>query len=80
MAQRSGQEYRDPLLVLSGAEHAAISFSELHERICNALRGGRPRCVAEVWNDGRGRLVFENGSFEEIGDKDVGDGGLEGCS
>ncbi len=65
--RRSGQEYIDPLLVLSGEEYAAIPFSELQERICNSLRGGRPRCVAELWtNDRRGRLLFENGSFEEI--------------
>lgn len=65
--QRSGQEFVDPLLVLSGEEYTAISFGKLHERICNALRGGRPRCVAELWtNDRRGRLLFENGSFEEI--------------
>lgn len=67
--ERSGQEYMDPLLVLSGAEYAAISFAELHERICSALRGGRPRSVAEAWNEGRGRLVFEDGSFEEIGEE-----------
>lgn len=63
---RSSQEYIDPLLVLSGSEYAAIPFRDLHERICNALRGDRPRCVAEFWtNDRRGRLLFENGSFED---------------
>lgn len=65
--QRSGQEYIDPLLVLSGEEYAATSFGDLHERICDALRGDRPRCVAELrTGDGRGRLLFEHGSFGEI--------------
>jgi hypothetical protein len=36
---RSGQEYDNPLLVLSGREYASISFVDLHERICDALRG-----------------------------------------
>ncbi|MEE8583651.1 MAG: hypothetical protein V3T83_02245, partial [Acidobacteriota bacterium] len=40
--ERSGQEYRNPLLVLTGKEYAAISFVELHDRICDALRGQRP--------------------------------------
>ena len=63
---RSGQEYIDPLLVLSGHEYGAISFRELHERICNVLRGDRPRCVAEFWtDDGRTRLLFEDGSSAE---------------
>ena len=63
---RSGQEYRDPLLVLSGDEYGAISFGRLHERICNVLRGDRPRCVAEFWtDDGRSRLLFEDGSWAD---------------
>jgi len=60
---RSGQEYIDPLLVLSGDEYGAISFRGLHERIGNVLRGDRPHCVAEFWTDhGRARLLFEDGS------------------
>jgi len=63
---RSGQEYRNPLLVLSGDEYGAISFGRLHERICNVLRGDRPRCVAEFWtDDGRSRLLFEDGSWAD---------------
>ena len=34
---RSGQEYVSPLLVLTGAEYAAIPFAALHRRICDAL-------------------------------------------
>jgi hypothetical protein len=64
---RSSQEYTDPLLVLSGQEYSAISFGDLHARICNALRGDRPRCIAEFWaNDRHGRLLFEDGSLEDI--------------
>jgi hypothetical protein len=36
---RSPQEYVNPLLVVSGRDYASISFVELHERICDALRG-----------------------------------------
>ena len=31
---RSGQEYVKPLLVLSGRGYAALSFGDLHERLC----------------------------------------------
>lgn len=64
---RSAQEYINPLLVLSGEEYVALSFEELHQRICDALRGGRPRCIAEWWNpEGNVRLLFEDGSSEDI--------------
>ena len=39
---RSGQEYVDPLLVLSGREYAGMTFEALHVRLCNALRGSSP--------------------------------------
>src|SRR5436190_13255195 len=39
---RSGQEYANPLLTLSGREYANMPFPDLHERICDALRGDRP--------------------------------------
>lgn len=64
---RSAQEYVNPLLVLSGLEYAAIPFPDLHDRICNALRGNRPRVVAESWApDGRSRLLFEDGSVQDF--------------
>ena len=47
------QEYVDPLLVLSGAEYAAISFGALHERICDALRGEKPRVIAQMFHSRR---------------------------
>ena len=40
---RAGQEYQEPLLVLTGREYAAIKYDELHTRICDALRGRGPR-------------------------------------
>lgn len=64
---RSGQEYVKPLLVLSGRGYAALSFGELHARLCAALRGDRPRVVMEQWNsDGSIRFVFEDGRIEEV--------------
>ncbi len=64
---RSAQEYVNPLLVLSGEGYATLSFQELHERICDALRGGRPRRVAEWWDpDGSVRVLLDDGSFEDI--------------
>lgn len=65
--EKVGQEYVHPLLVLSGEKYALMSFAELHDRICDALRGNRPRCSGE-WHggDGRSRLVFEDGSTREL--------------
>jgi hypothetical protein len=68
--ERSPQEYLDPLLVLTGTEYASTSFGELHARICDALRGDRPRTVAEFWDsDGTGRLIFEDGGVQEMSPK-----------
>ena len=64
---RSGQEYVNPLLVVSGKAYDALSFAELHRRICDALRGDRPRVVLEQWNpDGSVRLVFDHGRIDEV--------------
>lgn len=65
--EKVGQEYVRPLLVLPGGEYAAIPFQKLHEMICDALRGGRPRWVGE-WRsgDGRTRLMFEDGTVREL--------------
>lgn len=60
---RAAQEYEAPLLVLTGAEYASIPFQVLRDRICEALRGTRPRLVLEVFGpDSTGTLVFEDGS------------------
>ena len=45
---RSGQEYVNPLLTLSGPEYANLPFHELYDRICDALRGNRPAVSLEV--------------------------------
>ena len=64
---RSAQEYVNSLLVLSGLEYATITFEQLHERLCRALRGHRPRLAAEVWSAaGRGQLLFEDGTSTDI--------------
>lgn len=60
---RSGQEYVAPLLVLSGAEYVAMPFQALHDRLCEALRGSKPRRVLDIFGaDGTRTSVFENGS------------------
>jgi hypothetical protein len=59
---RSPQEYVKPLLVLSGRDYASISFVELHERICDALRGEGPRVVAQSFTaDGGVQLILSDG-------------------
>jgi hypothetical protein len=64
---RSAQEYVNPLLVLSGREYATIAFDQLHELLCRALRGHRPRLVAEVWGAaGGGQLIFEDGTSTDV--------------
>ena len=64
---RSAQEYVAPLLVLSGKEYTSMSFSLLHAKLCDALRGDRPRLAAElVQPDGTRRLLFDDGSFTQI--------------
>ena len=60
-AEKAGQEYVRPLLVLSGDEYAAIPYQTLHNRICDALRGNQPRLVAEAIDGERRRLIFEDG-------------------
>jgi len=59
--ERSGQEYAQPLLVMSGAEYSTIPFGELIERISSALRGSRPRVLLEVHRpDGHIEVVFDD--------------------
>jgi hypothetical protein len=65
--EKVGQEYVRPLLVLSGPDYVATSFGDLHDKICDALRGRRPRCVAELLDtDGRTKLMFDDGSTREL--------------
>lgn len=59
---RSHQEYVNPLLVLSGQDYASVSFTDLHERICDALRGKGPRVVAQsLTPDGGVQLILSDG-------------------
>lgn len=61
------QQHVEPLLVLSAAEYAVTDFSRLHARICDALRGDRPRFVGESMRaDGRTTLVYEDGTSRVI--------------
>jgi hypothetical protein len=46
--ERSGQEYLSPLLVLTGEQYAEISFDELHNKLCDALRGNRAPVFAQL--------------------------------
>ncbi len=59
---RSGQEYDSPLLVLTGAEYAAMPFQQLHDRLCAALRGSRPQLVLKLLGPHLTTLVFEDRS------------------
>ena len=63
---RSAQEYASSILVLTGEEYSSMSFEALYERICEALRGGRPRLVAQVLTpDGGVELVYEEEAASE---------------
>jgi hypothetical protein len=46
---RCAQEYEAPLLVLSGAAYTSTSFTALHAIPCDALRGSRPRLMADAF-------------------------------
>lgn len=70
--EQSQQEYVKPLLVLSGEEYAAITFSDLHERLRDALRGERPRVIAEILDpDGGVRVALEDGTIRKLEPDDV---------
>jgi hypothetical protein len=60
---RGAQEYESPLLVLTGAEYEVIRFQDLHDQLCDALRGGRPRLTLQIFVPGSApTLVFDDGS------------------
>lgn len=66
---RSGQEYEYPLLMLTGKEYATITFEDLHTRLCSALRGSKPRVIAQYLKPGGGvRIFFEDGKAKEDGE------------
>ena len=54
----NGQEYQSPLLVLTGEEYDQITFADLHERICSALRGDRAPVIAQIFlPDGSNQII-----------------------
>ena len=68
--EKIGQEYIGPLVVMSGDEYRAMSFEVLHERICDALRGRRPRVVAEYVHDGEIEVIREGDAARAARPKD----------
>ena len=61
-SRRSGQEYINPLLVLSGREYGTMAFSDLHKRISDALRGNAPAVDAQVSTpDANFQLILPDG-------------------
>jgi hypothetical protein len=65
--ERSPQEYVQPLLVLTGEEYVHMTFDALYTRLCNALRSGKPRVVAQYLGpEGHIRVLFEDGTAKEI--------------
>lgn len=64
---RSPQEYVDPLLTLDGEAYSRMPFRELHDRICDALRGDRPAVTFQITNsDGRTQIYFEDGTSRDV--------------
>jgi hypothetical protein len=71
--ERSGQEYFSPLLVLTGQEYARMTFDQLHERICDALRGNRAPVAMEVFlPDGTHQIFRQKKSPSESGTNSAG--------
>ena len=63
---RSGQEYENPLLVLTGKEYTTITFEGLQTQLCDALRGEKPRVVAQYLAPGGGiKTFFKDGTVKE---------------
>ena len=63
---RNGQEYIAPLMTLTGQEYASMTFADLHERICDALRASGPKVTIQtISSDGKLRIHFEDGSIQE---------------
>ena len=72
---RSGQEYELSLLVLTGKEYITITFENLHTRLCSALRGSKPRVIAQYLQPGGGvQTFFEDGTAADEGSKEVSKG------
>jgi hypothetical protein len=64
---RSPQEYVSVLLVLTGEAYANMTFEQLYTHICTALRGDKPRVVAEYLGPGGHRqILFEDGTAKDM--------------
>jgi hypothetical protein len=64
---RSPQEYQHPLLVLTGEAYAHMTFDNLYTQLCEALRGDRPRVVAQyLAPGGLLQLLFEDGTAKQM--------------
>ena len=64
---RAGQEYVDPLLVLSGEEYSRTSFELLERSLCDALRGNVPRLIGTFAPPhGNWRAMFADGTVREL--------------
>ncbi len=65
--ERSPQEYVHPLLILTSEAYIHMTFDILHRRICDALRGDKPRVVMTSLTPGGSiRILFEDGTDKEI--------------
>src|SRR2546428_4143400 len=70
--ERSGQEYVSPLLVLTGQQYASMTFEELYERICDALRGNRSPVLMEVLlPDGTHKIIRQKKPSNESGNAEA---------
>ena len=70
--ERSRQEYVSPLLVLTGEEYARVTFEDLCERICYALRGNRApvvmqSCCSQRQRSGGGGYCCRSGARGRLG-------------
>lgn len=65
--EENGQEFVDPLLVLTGEEYGQLRFDELHDRVCAELGRGKPRVVSQKFlGDETIRNSYSDGSTKVI--------------
>ncbi len=58
----------------TGKEYVTITFEDLHTRLCDALRGDKPRVIAQYLEPGgRVRTLFEDGTTKENDVREDGD-------